>query len=326
MKVMVRFYVRGEAAKKSQYDDVMEEMAKIDANLKMAGLQKASLQAFPSFHPKRKSYEQQIDEEVAQLNGIRENYAKQAAGFLDLHHWGTKIVATMHWLEGNLKHYGVENLNLTFDDLEPIRLTPEDYLKFKGGLEEVTYNLQESQDFFEASLDGRLQTYHQLERCMIEAQLKVLKDFPEDDPRRAHVESELAQDLAFVIGNMEENPKVKRHRERMQTMHKDFFALLKWQRKKMLSIITDEPEKIIGDIEKLRQDLEAMRQGKEFHSKFAVPPTTTGSSSGGACPVTGTQGSGAGCPVDNVDMARAMAQMAPEGKASGFIKNLYEEP
>lgn len=132
MKVMVRFYVRGEAAKKAQYDDVQAEIAKIDDNLKMATAQGAALTAFPGFHPKRKAYEKQIADEVAELTRIRTTYEKQAEEFLSLFHWGTKIVATMNWLEGNLKHFANAQLNTKFADLEPIRLTPQDFLKYKA--------------------------------------------------------------------------------------------------------------------------------------------------------------------------------------------------
>lgn len=73
---------------------------------------------------------------------------------------------------------------------------------------------------------------------------------------------------------MEENPKIRRHRERMQSMHKDFFALLKWQRKKIMTIMENEPEILIdGDVEKLKKDLEEMRLSaqskKEFISKYS---------------------------------------------------------
>jgi len=137
----------------------------------------------------------------------------------------------------------------------------------------VTYNLQESQDFFEASLDGRLSKYHQIEKELIEAQLGILKKFPAEDPRRLHVETELKADLEFVSGNMADNPKVRSHRERMQCMHQDFFSLLKWQRKKIQTILEKEPEILIdGDIEKLLQDLEEMRkkavEKENFLSKY----------------------------------------------------------
>lgn len=77
---------------------------------------------------------------------------------------------------GNLKHYANQNLQTNFE-LEPIKLTPAEYLLYKGGLEEVTYNLQESQDFFDASLDGRLNKYHEIEKNLIEAQLAVCPTF-----------------------------------------------------------------------------------------------------------------------------------------------------
>jgi hypothetical protein len=49
----------------------------------------------------------------------------------------------------------------------------DEYRAYAKALDEITYNLQESQDFFDASLDGRLKNYHQLEKCMIEAQLQA---------------------------------------------------------------------------------------------------------------------------------------------------------
>lgn len=83
------------------------------------------------------------------------------------------IVETVEWLEGNLKHYANQKLGMTFD-VVPIRVSVEQYKKYKRGLEEITYNLQESQDFFDASLDGRLRTFHEIEAAMIEAQLNVI--------------------------------------------------------------------------------------------------------------------------------------------------------
>lgn len=79
---------------------------------------------------------------------------------------------TVEWLEGNLKHYANQKLGMTFD-VPPMRISTVQYKKYKRGLEEITYNLQESQDFFDASLDGRLHTYHRIERDMIQAQIDV---------------------------------------------------------------------------------------------------------------------------------------------------------
>lgn len=173
MNVMVRFYVRGEQAKKAQWEDVTEQMNKIDGILCQVNLQIKSLAPFPDFHPKRKAYMEQLEKEKKELQEIRDTYAKQGKEFEELYYWGGKIVQTMNWLEGNLKHYANQYLNTDFV-LEPIKLTPEQYVLYKGGLEEVTYNLQESQDFFDASLDGRLTKYHDIEKNLIEAQLAVL--------------------------------------------------------------------------------------------------------------------------------------------------------
>jgi len=122
-------------------------------------------------------------------------------------------------------------------------------------LEDVTYNLQESQDFFEASLDGRLQIYHQLEKCMIEAQLKVLEQFPDDNPRKTGDVEELTKDLEFIISTMTVNPSVTKRRERMKAMHIDFFSVLKWQRERLIKMLDESPERIEGDIEELIEKL-----------------------------------------------------------------------
>jgi len=330
MKVMVRFYVRGEAAKKSQYEAVMTEIAKIDIHIEMANKQLTSLANFPSFHPKRQEYEKTVQEELAELNKVRTKYQKQADGFHDLHLWGQKIVETMNWLEGNLKHYANQKLSTNFD-LEPIRLTPEKYKIYKAGLAEVTYNLQESQDFFDASLDGRLHTYHEMERDMILAQLETLKGYPEDNERRVHFETELNADLQFVLGNMEENPRVRRHREQMQQMHQDFFALLKWQRKKMQAILENEPELIDGDVSQLLKDLEEMSKQSEekvFSSQYETKeevPEVPAVAAASACPITGQEGGGK-CPVDHYAMAKAFTHMSiDEKKKEGFIHKLYEK-
>jgi hypothetical protein len=54
MNVMVRFYVRGEQAKKGQFEEASEQMKKIDGILCQVNLQIKSLAPFPEFHPKRK--------------------------------------------------------------------------------------------------------------------------------------------------------------------------------------------------------------------------------------------------------------------------------
>jgi len=175
--------------------------------------------------------------------------------FTQLYEWGIGIAETMKWLEDNLTDYASEELNLIEFKRDPIKITTEKYLKYKRGLEEVTYNLQESQDFFEASLDGRLQRYHQLEKCMIEAQLMTLQQFPDDNPRKQGDIDELTQDLEFVTQTMTITPAVTKRRERMKAMHIDFFSVLKWQREKLIKMIEENPERIEGDVEQLKEKL-----------------------------------------------------------------------
>lgn len=123
-------------------------------------------------------------------------------------------------------------------------------------MDEITYNLQESQDFFNASVDGRLKMFHQLEKCMIEAQLEVVRKYPSDNLRRQHVEQELQKDLEYVSDNMKENPQVMKHREKMRLMHVDFFSLLKWQREMMARLPFDAPHIFVGgDLEALKSEL-----------------------------------------------------------------------
>lgn len=96
-------------------------------------------------------------------------------------------------------------------------------LRFQQGLEEVHLNLSESQDFFQASLDGRLRKYHQIEKVLIakkctliyaffqdiiEAQLKALEEFPPVNPRKQQWDEELQKDLDFVSDSIHNNTRL----------------------------------------------------------------------------------------------------------------------
>lgn len=128
---------------------------------------------------------------------------------------------------------------------------------------------------------------------MIQAQLEILKKYPEDSPRRIAVEEELKKDMDYVEENMKESPDVTRHRERMRLMHQDFFSVLKWQREKMLQMPFDHPELLIGDVEELKQELEN-KKGENLDDAMNGQLVPKDSNSEG-CPVTG-QKTGE-CPV-----------------------------
>jgi len=255
MKIMVSFYERGSEAKLDQKKRSEDEVKKVEEVQRLMEARIKVLEEFPSYHPKKQSYESDLKYDLSQLLEHKKRYVDQLQNFTQLYEWGLGIVETMQWLQDSLVDYASEVLNLTELKRESPKITTEKYLKYKRGLEEVTYNLQESQDFFEASLDGRLQLYHQLEKCMIEAQIGVLHQFSDDNPRKSPDMEELQQDLEFIITTMTVNPTVTKRRERMKAMHSDFFAVLKWQRERLIKMIEESPDRIDGDVEELKEKL-----------------------------------------------------------------------
>eukprot|EP01129_Flabellula_baltica_P008774 TRINITY_DN3513_c0_g1_i1.p1 TRINITY_DN3513_c0_g1~~TRINITY_DN3513_c0_g1_i1.p1 ORF type:complete len:332 (+),score=118.70 TRINITY_DN3513_c0_g1_i1:31-1026(+) len=254
MNVMVGFYVRGSESKKKQLSTSTEELQKIHQCEEMINSQLESLKNFPAYHPKRIYYEEELNYELKAMSAQKEKIEKEFVNFESLYQWSLGIVDTMQFLEKNLQSYANDILDADFDT-EPIKVTVDEYLKYKKGLEEITFNLQESQDFFDASLDGRLEEYHKIEKEMIVEQLKVVGEYSEDNPRRQHVLDELHKDLQFVMNNMVVDDRVTRRRERMRKLHQDFFAVLKWQREKIIKMLEDEPEKIEGDVDSLKEQL-----------------------------------------------------------------------
>jgi hypothetical protein len=261
MSVMVDFYVRGRDAKKSQQEKALQELEKVAGVEKLMNDRLDILKQFPSFHPKRQSYEEELNYDMEELLNHKKKFTEQHENYSELYVWGIGIAETMNWLQDNLEEYGWDVLKIDAFNVERNnKVNIEQYLKYKKGLEEVTYNLQESQDFFEASLDGRLQRYHQLEKCMIEAQMMALQSFPDENPRKLPDLAELKKDLDFVIETMTITPSVLKRRERMKQMHKDFFSVLKWQREKMIKILETDNDKIEGDINLLREQLKIVIQ------------------------------------------------------------------
>lgn len=148
-----------------------------------------------------------------------------------------------------LDDYCAKNLDLPAklkDKVQPVpELSADEAKRYFKGLDEITYNLQESQDFFQASVDGRLTKYHNVEKQIIEAQMEALKQFPEDSPRRLYVEGELQKDLAYVENNMKETPEGTRRREKMLKNHAEFCKVLKYYKDKLkvLGYVDDGQEK-----------------------------------------------------------------------------------
>jgi len=240
MRIMIKFYEDGSQAKLDQADDQDYELQKVEADLKMVEAQLAALKPFP-IHPKRTEYETELIEERDALIRTRDKFIAKVKELRSLHVWSLGIVDATRWLALGLDDYCVNHLKMDLN-IKPIPLekpTPEQYRKYKKGLEEIFENLHESQDFFQASLDGRLKKYHQIEKEIIEAQLKVLAEFPPINPRQQSVEEELKKDLEFVSENMKESPSGTAKRERMLSMHKDFVTVLGWFRTKLDDFATE---------------------------------------------------------------------------------------
>jgi len=78
----------------------------------------------------------------------------------------------------------------------------------------------------------------------VEAQLAVVRKYPEDNERRKHIEEELLQDLAFVEENMNGATSDTRRREKMLNSHSDFFKVLKFHKEKLRVLYFDNTTKV----------------------------------------------------------------------------------
>lgn len=69
--------LQGSAAKQGQFEDALENLKKIDDDLKQLGEQLATLNAFPDFHPKKKAYMQRLLTERDEMARVRQPYQKK---------------------------------------------------------------------------------------------------------------------------------------------------------------------------------------------------------------------------------------------------------
>lgn len=235
MRIMTKFYEDGSVAKLDQAQDMEYELQKVETDLKMVQKQLEVLRTFP-IHPKRASYEKELTEEEEKLKKIQKEFTTKVTEFKALYQWSLGIVDVTKWLGAGLDDYCVNHLKMELGIENPKPLekpTKETFEKYKQGLEEVHLNLSESQDFFQASLDGRLRKYHEIEKEIIEAQIKAIAEFPPMNPRKTHWDEELQKDLEFVVDNMKETPQAMTKRERMLSMHRDFVNTLTWFKSKL---------------------------------------------------------------------------------------------
>ncbi|EGC33301.1 hypothetical protein DICPUDRAFT_36934 [Dictyostelium purpureum] len=269
MKIMTNFYVGGSKTKLEQAEFFEEELQKVTLDEDMINAQLEAFKSFP-IHPKRRDYEIELNEELEKLLALKKKFTTKADEYRKLHIWSNGIVKVTKWLEAGLDDYCVNHLkmDLGFQVQPKPELGKEEYKSYKEGLDEITYNLQESQDFFCASLDGRLRQYHQMEKDIIVSQIESIKKFPEDSPRRAHILSELEADLEYVSKNMTEDPSSLAKRKRMLEMHSDFFKVLRWYREKM-KVLGDEYGFVDDDKRTEEEKIKsAMSNQVEFMTNF----------------------------------------------------------
>jgi len=238
MGMITKFYRDGSNMKKQNYETMTEEIKKLEVDENMVKDQLASLDAATfKGHPKRKEYNNMLKTEMENMLTQKATLLKKQKECRELYEWSGTIVQVCEWLELALDDYCSNTLDLPEQikrTMKPVpELANEDVAKFSRGLDEITYNLSESQDFFQASLDGRLKKYHGIEQQMIEAQLEAIRKYSDDNPRRMFVEVELLKDLDYVNANMVENPEAIRRKQKMLQSHAEFFQVLKFHRERL---------------------------------------------------------------------------------------------
>jgi hypothetical protein len=253
-KMITGFYKNGTNTKKQQYDNSCNDLARIDSDINQARVQREALEKnVDRFrgHLKYKEYIELLDEEKKRLDEQRAAIIKTQEHYKSLWLWSTEIVKICEWLELNLDDYCTKNLDLPpylkNRQLPPVpELTQEQIKYYSKGLDEITHNLNESRDFFQASVDGRLDKYKLIEKQIIETQLEALRQFPEEDnPRRDYIESELLEDLKHIEEQLEsaEQEATKRRREKMLKLHIDFLSVLRFFREK-LHLLNEDVDKV----------------------------------------------------------------------------------
>mmetsp|Transcript_30275 Transcript_30275/g.33831 ORF Transcript_30275/g.33831 Transcript_30275/m.33831 type:complete len:361 (-) Transcript_30275:72-1154(-) len=313
MHIMVRFYEKGSKTKKMNLEIFKADAERMLTDERMMLEQLKSLEDFPAFHPRKQDYIDGIKDELKKLGDYKPLSEKRIVDTEKLYKWSLKIVESVHWLESQLGKYILELYpDAQVDKLEEKEITPETYRIYKRGLDEITYNLQESQDFFQASLDGRLQEFHKIHKKMIEVQLKALEKYPDDNDRKKIITEELKKDMDFVEHNMVANPNSMKHRAKMQDIHKDFFAVLKWQRAHLVKAGYGEPDKPGEEPKPVLFQPSAMGGCPVDHKSMPK--------SNGGCPVDhkAKPKAAGGCPVDHT-------AKAGESKDGLKIHRLYEK-
>jgi hypothetical protein len=164
--------------------------------------------------------------------------------FFELHQWSGVINEVCRWLEDNLDAYALDVIPELRGKIVPRpvqQLTPEQVRQYSRGLDEISHNLKESQDFFQAGLDGRLRVYHRIERDIVEGQMEALRAAAPDSERTAMLLSELQQDLEYVLGNDDDSREAVARREKMLRNHRAYLKVLQYHTDKLKVLVELPP-------------------------------------------------------------------------------------
>jgi len=245
MDQITQFYENGTNMKKGHYEQATEEITKLDYDKDMCLKQMEVLSSSKAIqeHPKSKGYVKKLENELEHFDNQRKEFEKKQKEYYDLWQWSTVIVKVCYWLQQSLDTHCNSKLSLELK-LEPLpELSESEVEQYSKGLDEISYNLQESQDFFKASVDGRLHQYHEVEQTMIEKQLEVLATFEEGNARRLHWEQELLGDLEFVRSNLQDGEEKSERRQKMLRNHAAFLAVLKFHKEKLDHPFKSDPKR-----------------------------------------------------------------------------------
>eukprot|EP00004_Rigifila_ramosa_P002370 TRINITY_DN12471_c0_g1_i1.p1 TRINITY_DN12471_c0_g1~~TRINITY_DN12471_c0_g1_i1.p1 ORF type:complete len:392 (-),score=114.22 TRINITY_DN12471_c0_g1_i1:19-1077(-) len=184
-------------------------------------------------HPKMLQYQKNLKEAEADILAQIERLQKGEKEFEALWLWSQNVVRAIKWVETYQDEYCNQKLGRSVPVSAKEDISEEDKVTFKKALHEIHFNLDESLDFFHASLDGRLAKYHEIEKAMLEAQIAVLDSFERISMRKLAILAELQQDQEYLASQMNVTPDTIGRRQRMTEMHTDFFDLLNWQRARL---------------------------------------------------------------------------------------------
>lgn len=245
MSSITSFYENGTKKKYENYLQMCSNIDELDKDFNAAKAQRDALDSKPAFkgHPKVLQYREFLDKELESFAEKKKSMEKKKKEFFDLHQWSGVINEVCRWLETNLDAYALEvipDLKGKIEVKEVVQLSSEQVKIYSKGLDEISYNLKESQDFFQAGVDGRMKLYHDIEQEIISSQIQALKQVAPDSARSVLLMEELDQDLQFAKSHDDESEETLKRRQKMLRNHRAYLKVLLYHTEK-LKVLTDLP-------------------------------------------------------------------------------------